>query len=447
MSAIPKPKTESTNIGGSHRARGHSLERELRCLFALIFIFVSVLFVFLVHYSGMSTKVAVTLYALFAIVFVPYLMRTYRRIVQPMQNLSSIVEAIRQEDYSLSPGITYPKGVMAELLLETRQLVSVLQTRKERYNQQIYLIYRLIEQLDLPVLVLNEELRLSHGNEAFSQWYGQPWKTVRGLSSHKLGLIHGDTDNWQFADPKAHKDWQIRHSQFVHQKHTHHLLILNNISSEVSQVQQDAWQQIIRVLSHEIRNSLTPICSMTDMMLDMPELNDNLRTPLQVIESRSENLLQFVERYADTAKPININKKPLQSEKIVNKIVPLFPDNSIQVEGTGITLQADPVLLEQVLINLLRNGLEAQQANQVSDPVKLRFFTKGAKTCIEIKDSGIGIANPDNLFVPFYTTKESGQGIGLTLCRRIIEQHGGTLQLANHPNGGAVATIIIKDIN
>lgn len=436
MSVDPESQNSKTK-----KNWGPSLEWELKVLSAAFILIVTGLFFLVAHFADLSLKVTLSIYVVTMLILVTYLLRVYRRVVHPMNNLANIVEAIRLEDYGLSPKMTFTRGVMAQLLGETANLVDVLQKRKERYNQQIYLIYRLIEQLDLPVMVFDEKLRLSHGNEAFGKWYGQPRKVVKGLSCKRMGLTVTEEGRWQFVNPDAHQGWQIRSSRFANGRDIHQLLILNNIKTEVRQVQQDAWQQIIRVLTHEIRNSLTPIRSMTELMLDTPELHEKLRTPVEVIESRSTNLLQFVERYADSAKPIQVVKKALQADTLVEKVSPLFPDNSVEATGGNLTLLADPVLIEQVLINLVRNGLESQQSNKSEEPISIEFVDDKKGVLIKIKDKGAGIANPDNLFVPFYTTKEDGQGIGLNLCRKIIEQHDGSLTLTNRPEGGAVATI------
>jgi len=441
MSAKPEQPQQAHPLRFLQSFRTSSLERDLIILFILLMLLPAGLFITLAWYIDMSLKVTLTLLLVGLVILVPYLMRVYRRVTQPMDNLSNIIEAMRLEDYGLSPKVIFEGGVMARLLTETAALVAVLQQHKARYNQQVYLIYRLLEQLALPVIVLDEDLRLTHGNRAFDLWYGQPWKTVKGLSSKKIGLIPDEQNGWQFVDPNAHQGWQIRYSGFTNEQHRHHLLILNNINSEVRQVQQEAWQQIIRVLTHEIRNSLTPIAMMTDMMLEMPELDPKLQTPLQVIESRSSNLLQFVERYADTAKPVQVNKQSITSENLVNGLLPLFPMDSIAVTGATCQFSADPVLLEQVLINLLRNAIEAQQDIGVDVPIQLSFEPTPSETRLYVKDCGRGIANPSNLFVPFYTTKKDGQGIGLALCRKIIEQHGGSIELLNRADGGAVATI------
>lgn len=422
-----------------------SIELALKLQAGLFVLSVTVLFVMLAHFSEMSAKLALTIYPILMVFLILYLIKVYKQVVHPLENLANIVESIRLEDYGMTPKVTYRQGVMAQLLTETSALVEVLQKRKERYTQHVYLIYRLIEQLELPVLVFDDELRLSHANEAFSHWYGQPWKSAKGLSGKRLGLQQTEQGTWTFSNHQAHQGWQIKQSRFLNEKDNYQLLILNNINSEVRQVQQDAWQQIIRVLTHEIRNSLTPIRSMTELMLDMPTISEEFKTPLEVIETRSMNLLRFVERYADTAKAVEVHKQSLRAEVLMGKITPLFADDEIQVTGGESELFADPVLLEQVLINLIRNGFEAQKAAMVNAPLEVEFNHSKGLGRISIRDKGQGIANPENLFVPFYTTKEGGQGIGLVFCRKAIEQHGGSLTLTNAAAGGAEAVITLPE--
>ena len=426
--------------------KGLSIEQELKLQASGVFLLVTGLFFLLVHFSEMPLKLALPLYLMLALGLISYLLRVYQRVIQPLKNLTNVVESIRLEDYGMTPRRSFSRGVMAQLLNETTALVEVLRLRKERYTQHVYLIYRLIEQLELPVLVFDDDLRLSHANEAFGQWYGQPWSTVKGLSSKRLGLRPDDTGKWHFINPEAHQGWQIKQSRFLNEKDDYQLLILNNIKSEVRQVQQDAWQQIIRVLTHEIRNSLTPIRSMTELMLDMPDVSEQMKTPLEVIETRSMNLLQFVERYADTAKAVEVNKQTVQGDSLMAKITPLFAQNRIRVEGGESALNADPVLLEQVLINLIRNGLESQQAAGEDAPLSVIFASAKGQTVITVNDRGKGIANLDNLFVPFYTTKQDGQGIGLVFCRKVIEHHGGNLTLVNRKEGGAKAQITLPGL-
>lgn len=418
-----------------------SLEQELKLQAFIVFTIVTSLFFLIVHISEMSTKVALTLYLVIVLLLLPYLVRVYKRVVEPLVNLVNVVESIRLEDYSMGPRIKFKRGVMANLMEETSALVNLLQLRKERYTQHVYLIYRLIEQLELPVLVFDDDLRLSHANESFGHWYGQPWQTAKGLSHKRIGLTIDDNGEWHFVNPNIHQGWQIRQSRFLNDRDNYQLLILNNIKSEVRQVQLDSWQQIIRVLTHEIRNSLTPIRSMSELMLDMPSVTPELEPPLKVIEARSSNLLKFVERYSDTARPIKVNKQTCNAKVLMKKITPLFTEKEISVDCGETTLYADLVLLEQVLINLIRNGLESQYASNIELPIVIKFDTIKDHNFISISDKGLGIANPENLFVPFYTTKQEGQGIGLVFCRKVVEQHGGSITLSNLKDGGAKAQI------
>jgi nitrogen fixation/metabolism regulation signal transduction histidine kinase len=394
-------------------------------------------------YSDLPVKVILTGLAILLMWLIPYLMRLYNRITMPLNGLANVVESIRLEDYSLTSRAQYKHGVMPSLLLETTALVNDLQQRKDRYAQHVYLIYQLIEQLDSPVLVFNEDSRLVHANAAFSQWYGQSWRNAQGLSSKRIGLIHDKNRQWSFRERKHNSGWQIRSSRFLDDKHQHQLVILINIKTEVRKVQQDSWQQIIRVLSHEIRNSLTPIRAMTELLREAPDLKDNARIPLEVIEARSVSLQEFVERYADTSKTIQINKCVVNIGELIAKITPLFLPQTIDLTIHENKILADPVLLEQVLINLLQNAAESQASRGVDTALSVEVVGNNKNWNIHISDKGVGIANPANLFVPLYTTKEGGQGIGLVFCNNVIDQHGGTINIKNRRSGGVRATIVL----
>ena len=249
----------------------HSLERELKSSLIIQFILVSSLLSFALFFSNASTLVFITIISLVTIFYIPWLIRSYRRMIIPLINLSNSTEALRNEDYSIVARPYYVSGIVSQLYDDVGLLNSDLQQRKDRYNQDVYLIYRLIEKLATPVIVFNSKYQLTHANDAFAQWYGQPWQNVRGLNAHRLGLACSVEKEWQFIDELSHKDWQIKASVFLDGKDDYQLLMLNNIEQEVRQTQQQAWQQIIRILSHEIRNSLTPIQSLAQSLLSMKE--------------------------------------------------------------------------------------------------------------------------------------------------------------------------------
>jgi two-component system nitrogen regulation sensor histidine kinase NtrY len=459
MPTHPKMRAKMTS-----RAKSHSLERVLKITLGLVFVTISTLLVLLLGAYSISTLLTITIIVALWGVFIPALFYFYRRVFDPLMSMGNSLEALRTEDHSVITRAHYQQGVFARLYHEVATLNADLQHTKDRYTQDVYLIYGLIEQLDTPVLVFNAKLKLTHANSAFNRWYGQPWQTVRGYSSKRLGLGLNAAGQWHFVDPAPSQqntldnNWQIKASVFVDGQDDYQLLMLNNIEQEVRETQQEAWQQIIRVLSHEIRNSLTPIKSLTQSLLDMDEIGTRPKQALQVIHDRSDSLQAFVNRYATMTKTFAISKTIFSANVMTSNIRELLSDIPMNIElpteneKDGLQITADQPLLEQVLINLIKNAADSlkqqarasQQNNTPQDempPVSISFKQTAQGLLITIKDRGTGISNPDNLFVPFYTTKADGQGIGLFFCRKIIEKHGGRLSLKNRLSGGAKAVI------
>jgi nitrogen fixation/metabolism regulation signal transduction histidine kinase len=374
------------------------------------------------------------------------LWRFYHKIIGPFYSLTNLVEAIRLEDYSLRTREQYQSGILYSLNQEVKNLAEDLQRRKQTYDQHTLLIYHLIEQLDAPIAIFNQKHQLSHANGAFTQYIGQPWQSKRLSSSRSLGLLINNNNLCSFINEIESSRWQLKQSQFIQDEKTYHLVILTNIEKLLRKNQQDSWQQIIRVLSHEIRNSLTPIKSLAQTLVELPSQPDNAKQALQVIVERSIALQDFVNRYGDISQRFSVEKKHFDAQAFSTMLIALFPNQSINTEINTETIWADPLLLKQVIINLLKNAIEASIDNKetcISLVISLVNNNRNKQeVIIEVTDNGQGIANIDNLFVPFYTTKGNGHGIGLSLCQNIIEQHQGRLTLANNKSTrGAVAKI------
>lgn len=361
-----------------------------------------------------------------------------RAIIGPLFRLTSQIEAIRKEDYNLHAKSFFDKGITAQLHQELTTLGKDLQQHKDRYNQHVLMIHRLIENIDTPILIFNQAQLLTHANPAFAMAYGKPWETARFSHAEQLDLRNVD-GNWHFGSESDESRWQIRSSQWQDRNDTYQMLIFNDVHAIVKNTRQHSWQQVIRVLSHEIHNSLSPIRSLAQTLAGMDGQSKKAQKALNVIVERSIYLQDFVNNYAKILKPLTVKKQTFAVDPLCEKLQQLFGDNPLKVNGRSITLYADPVLLEQVMINLLKNAVEAGEPGA---PVHLTFSQTGSETEIKLIDQGQGIANPDNLFVPFYSTKEGGQGIGLGLSRHIIEEHAGQLSLTNRVDGqGAQASI------
>ena len=209
------------------------------------------------------------------------------------------------EDYTLRAKSPFSQGIVAKLFGELSSLSQNLQVSKTRYDQQMFLLYGLIEQLESPVLVLNQDDQLQHANPAVSRLFSVPWQTLKQSPAQKLGLTKLD-GFWGFDESNPlnmGKKWQIRQSEYKENNNNYQLLMLNNISQELQKSEQQAWQNIIRILNHEVRNSLTPISALSQNLLEMPDLTaEQCQQAIKIIDNRSNNLLAFIDSYSDLAK-------------------------------------------------------------------------------------------------------------------------------------------------
>lgn len=350
-----------------------------------------------------------------------------QRILASFERALLHIEAIKMEDYTQFAKSDFSKGSTAEFHQHLKELSFHLQSQKSRYDQHAFLLYQLIDQLNTPMMVFNKKLKLTYANSAFSILYGQPWQMYRMSSPSVLGLVQNE-EGWQL--PTKDQQWQISQSEFIDTGESHLLLVFTNIGSAMRASQQNAWQQIIRVMGHEIRNSLTPVSSLAESLM-ASNTNDREKQALSVISERCQHLNEFISRFSTLSNQLDLKIKPFKVDALITRIKALFETTALNLNIKVNTVLADEVFLEQVLINLIKNAHEAN-ATEISITIEQAPHSAASKTQITVKDNGHGFANLDNLFVPLFTTKPDGQGIGLTFCRNIIEQHKGTINLINH---------------
>ena len=336
------------------------------------------------------------------------------------------IEAVKVEDYNQYAKSEFKEGVTANFHNELTMLSEKMQTHKSQYDQHALLLYQLIDQLDTPMLVFNKKQKLTYANAAFSTLFGQPWQMYRLASPRLLGLVYTDK-GWIL--PSKEQQWHVSQSEFIDSGERHQLLVFTNIDSAIRASQLNAWQQIIRVLGHEIRNSLTPVSSLAESLASK-SVSAREKQALAVISERCHHLQDFVNRYSSLSQTLNLDLQQISVAMFVERLKGLFSQNNLIFANKSQWLWADPIFIEQVFINLLKNAFEAQATQ-----VKIEITEKAQQTLIQIVDDGHGFANTDNLFVPLFTTKQQGQGIGLTFCRNIIEQHGGHIDMQNNPAG------------
>ncbi|MEW6983719.1 PAS domain-containing sensor histidine kinase [Colwelliaceae bacterium 6471] len=425
-----------------------SLESQLKNVATLIIVGLFVLTTAVMLLLSWSNLVIITVLIFLVLPIAIALWTFFNGIITPFYSLTSQVEAIKLEDYAQHARVPYNSGILSHLTQEITALSNDLQQRKLQYDQHTLLIYHLIEQLNAPIAIFNQKLQLSHANSAFSKHIGQPWQSQRLSASKHLGLVLADNKQWHFSDDNASLQWQIKQSQFTQDEQTYHLVILSDVEKLLRKNQQESWQQIIRVLSHEIRNSLTPIKSLAQTLAELPSTEPKSKEALNVIVERSVGLQNFVNQYSDISKKLVLNKAWVETNALLASVKNLFPAVQLATHIETDKIWGDATLIEQVLINLIKNAIEASSTT-TDNAITLNIFSavnnaQQDEFIIEVIDSGQGIANPSNLFVPFYTTKKNGQGIGLGLCQNIIEQHDGRLTLENNKTTvGAIARVVL----
>ena len=377
----------------------------------------------------------------------------YQKISYQFRSISNLLEALIQGDYALRARSDQSGGALDELVSAMNDLAQGMsQQRWESVESQL-LLRTIIEHIDVAIIALtqNNQIRFSNPaadhllqlhNPSSNQQLLQQLAFVQELTSgcHQLVELSLGYQQGRF---------NVYIEEFRDAGKQHKLLFITDMRSLLRTEERKAWQDLIRVISHEINNSLSPIASISQTLKRLIErdvrgetLAEDLREGLHIISERAIGLSQFVESYKQLAKLPEPQIQPLAIRPLVEKIVALFNHTAIEIETeTNFTLQLDPIQFEQVLINLIKNAVEATALTNPSSIIKIRWAVSHQFFKLDICDQGTGISNPNNLFVPFYSTKKQGSGIGLVLSRQIIEAHNGRLTLSNQDSGGCCASI------
>jgi nitrogen fixation/metabolism regulation signal transduction histidine kinase len=372
-------------------------------------------------------------------------------LVRPLQTLSNVVASMREGDYSFRARGAGSRDALGELASEINALADLLQRQRVRSLEATALLGRILEVMHAPLFAFDRENVLQLVNTAGTLLLGRAYARCFGHSARELGLEEllrsPDQSIHSFGEKPTR--WLLRKTSFRQEGVPHTLLLLADVSLPLQEEEQAAWKRLIRVLGHELSNSLAPIKSIAGSLLarvdamegDADTLRD-FRRGLGVVESRADALHRFVQSYRLLAQLPPPHLKPIALGPLLERVVLLEQRIAVELDtGPAITLRADPDQLEQMFINLLRNAVDATLANGASH-VRLGWRVADSAAWITIEDTGMGIANAENLFVPFYTTKPSGSGVGLALAQQIARAHGGEIRLVNREESeGAKATV------
>ncbi len=378
------------------------------------------------------------------------------QIIRPLQTLSNMVASIREDDFSFRVRGTGREDSLADLTHELNSLADRMQQQKTSALEATALLKKVLMEIDVAVFTFDQQQQLRIVNRAGEQLMSRIAPRMLGLTAEELGLdsfLHARSPQIvEMTFPGKHGRWAVNHTAFRENGVPHELLIISDMSRVLRAEERQAWQRLIRVLGHELNNSLAPIKSIAGTLTSITgraglpaEINQDVQQGLQVIENRVESLGRFMQAYTQLARMPAPTKGRISVGTLVYRAAALERRLSVSVlNGPKIEIDADLDQLEQLLINVIRNAVDATLDLSREQPGKVEVGWRVGPYTVEIfvLDEGPGLLNSDNLFVPFFTTKHGGSGIGLILSRQIAEAHGGTLQLANRKDRtGAEATL------
>jgi len=376
----------------------------------------------------------------------------HEQLVFPLRTISNIITALREEDYSLRGRNTRRDDALGEVMTEVNALAELMESRKLEAVEAAALLRAVLAQIDAAIFAFDDAGRLRLVNLAGERLLGQPRERLLGRTAIDMGLTELLSDDAPAAIdrtfPGGTGRWDVHRSSFRERGVPHRMLVLVDITRALREEEAEAWRRIVRVLGHELNNSLAPIKSIATSLEQLvsrdplpDDWRDDLARGMRVIGSRTEALTRFTHAYARLARLPEPRKRDVAVDALVQRVAALETRVPIEIRGPQVLVQADEDQLEQLLINLVKNAADAAR-----ERVAIRWSANGDDLTMLVEDDGPGVSGTANLFVPFFTTKPAGSGIGLFLSRQIAEGHGGTLTLANRldANGtdtGAVATL------
>lgn len=394
------------------------------------------------------------IFSLLCVIWMVAGLSIHRIALAPLQVIANLLASLKEGDFSFRAKHQESDSALSTVYSELNILSDLLQNQRLKAIEVTALLHTVMSEIEVSIFAFDEEERLRLVNQSGESLLRMPSEKALGLKSSEIGLnsvLEGPSPRLVDLEFSGHTGrWELRRGVFRQSGRPCQLVVLSDLTRQLRDEEQVTWQRLIRVLSHEFNNSLAPIHSLAGSLLNQlakktesEELREDLRHGLEIIESRSESLRRFLDAYACLARLPKPALTNVDLASLVRRVVSLETRLLVQVEpGPALNLQADSDQLEQLLINLVRNAVEAM--HEMVGTVRVSWASHGTFVEVRVEDDGPGLPPRSNLFVPFFTTKPGGSGIGLLLCRQIAENHRGTLSLENREGScGACATLRI----
>jgi len=387
-------------------------------------------------------------------VWMGFAVAVYRATVEPLRSIANLLEALRGGDYAVRGRYARKGDALGDVVLESNRLGATLRAQRFEALEASALLHKVLTEIDVAVLAFDGDGFIRLANRAAGDLLRRRPETLIGLSAADAriaALLQGPAvSNENFVFPGRSGRWQVMRETFREGGLQYRLLVVTDLSQALRDEERRAWRRLIRVIWHELNNSLAPIKSVIETSrdalgsgpLDADERLE-LSQSLAVMAERAEGLRRFLSRYSELARMPEPTPGDCNAGALLRQVAAVQLPGRVRITAPdGLMVRCDADQLQQALINLVRNAIEATAGG--TEPVELRAVPARDGVVFEVEDCGPGVANPDNLFVPFFTTKPGGSGIGLVLARQVTEAHGGTLSLTNRTDrSGCIARLTI----
>ncbi len=449
-----------------------SFEEELTQLSLLASLPVFILLLWVMIYANISVYLIALTGLLGGLLIFLCHFKIHQKSSYQFRSLSNLLDAMNQGDYSLRARASHGDKALNELVDAINTLSTRLNKQRIESIESQLLLNTVITHIDVAIIALNSKNELVLTNPAAKKLLKLSNKIDTDLKLAGFDqlvqiedLVSGDSKVMPLNFTGQQGKFNVHMETYREGGEQQKLLFITDVSTMLRSEERKAWQSLVRVISHEINNSLSPISSISQSLQRLLNRQDDIESHkeyitegLTIVSQRTKSLSNFVNSYKQIASLPEPDKKLTSIATLVNKVVSLYQGKPVKTDTSlDVELIIDNVQFEQVLINLIKNSIEALNLNSSNNSdldldldldlepkasVTIAWQLKNGVFILTVTDDGTGVSNPDNLFVPFFTTKNQGSGIGLVLCRQIIEAHGGTLSLTNRAEGtGCVAMI------